>query len=282
MEGTMFKTIVVHVSPTPGMPATFATAASLALTHGAHLVGTAVSGLAETSSMMATAAAASVMPAFDLDALRNDAQQHLDAFQRQCEAAGVASCETRLLDTSAATALLLQSRYCDLIVAGSQDAAQDPPPVPARLPGHLVTQCVRPVLLVPPLHQARDQFSKVMIAWNGSAGASRALAFAMPLLQRAAQLTIVVCNPLREGIDVGAEPGADLATYLARHHRNVQVVSLDTVQRTSTALCELAQRQRFDLVVAGAYGHSRLHDWVVGSTTGELIERCPVPLLMTR
>lgn len=277
----MFKTIVVHVSPAPGMPATFATAAGLARTHGAHLVGTAVSGLAETSSMMATAAAASVMPTFDLDALRNDAQQQLDAFERQCEAAGVATCETRLFDTSAAAALLLQSRYCDLIVAGSQDVAQDSL-APARLSGHLVTRCVRPVLLVPPHHQARDQFSKVMVAWNGSAGASRALAFAMPLLQRAAQLTIVVCNPLREGIDVGAEPGADLATYLARHHRNVQVVSLDSVQRTSTALCELAQRQRFDLVVAGAYGHSRLHDWVVGSTTGELIERCPVPLLMTR
>lgn len=278
----MYKTIVVHISPASGMAATFATAASLAINHGAHLVGTAVSGLAEMTHLMAMGSAVAIMPTLDIETLRNDAQQHLDAFSHQCEAAGVCSYETRLLDSTAVDALLLQSRYCDLIVAGNQDVAEYGLLASARLPGHLVTRCVRPVLLVPPQHQAKDQFSKVMIAWNGSAGASRAIAFAMPLLLRAAQLTIVLCNPAEERIDMGAEPGADLGTYLSRHHRNVQVVSLDAVQQSSTALCELAQRQRFDLVVAGAYGHSRLHDWVVGSTTGDLIERCPVPLLMTQ
>ncbi len=278
----MFKTIIVHVSPASGMPATFGTAASLAISHGAHLVGTAVSGVAEMNYLLAAGAPVAIMPTFDLDALRKDAQQQLDTFAHQCEAAGVPSWETRLLETTAADALLLQSRYCDLVVAGNQDVAQYGLLAPTRLPGHLVTQCVRPVLLVPPKHHAKDNFSKIMIAWNGSAGASRALAFAMPLLLRAAQLTIVLCNPADERIDMGAEPGADLATYLARHHRNVNVVNLDTVQQTSTALCEMAERRHFDLVVAGAYGHSRLHDWVVGSTTGGLIEKCPVPLLMTQ
>ncbi len=277
----MFKTIVVHVSPASGMPATFATAASLARTHGAHLVGTAVSGVAEMSYLVATSAAVAVMPTFDIESLRNDAQQHLDAFGRQCQGEALPSYETRLFDTTAVEALLLQSRYCDLLVAGNQDVTETGLLTTARLPGHLVTRCVRPVLLVPPGHHARDNFSKVMIAWNGSPGASRALAFAMPLLLRAAQLTIVVCNPDDERIDMGAEPGADLAAYLARHHRNVQLRRIDTVQPPGTALCELAQ-QHYDLVVAGAYGHSRLHDWMLGSTTAGLVEQCPVPLLMTQ
>lgn len=278
----MYKTIVVHVSPASGMPATFGTAAALATAHGAHLVGTAVSGLAEMTYLMATGAAVATMPTFDIDASRQAAQQQLDAFGRQCEAAGVPSWETRLFDTTAIEALMLQSRYCDLLVAGNQDVVEYGLLATSRLPGHLVTRCVRPVLLVPPKHHGRDSFSKIMIAWNGSAGASRALAFAMPLLLRATQLTIVLCNPADERIDMGAEPGADLATYLARHHRNVQVLNLDTIQPASIALCELAQRQEFDLVVAGAYGHSRLHDWVVGGTTRGLIEQCPVPLLMTQ
>lgn len=278
----MFKTIIVHVSPVSGMPATFAAAASLAKSHGAHLVGTAVSGLAEMAELMASSAAVSVMPAFDIESLRQDAQGYLDAFQRQCENAAVPSCETRLLDTSAIDALMLQSRYCDLLVAGNQDVVEESLFASARLPGHLVTRCVRPVLLVPPTYQAKDSFSKIMIAWNGSAGASRALAFGLPLLQRAAQLTIVVCNPADERIDMGAEPGSDLATYMARHHRNVQLAQIDTGQDVGTALCEIAQERHFDLVVAGAYGHSRLHDWVVGSTTGALIEQCPVPLLMSQ
>lgn len=278
----MFKTIVVHVSPASGMPSTFAAAASLAKSHGAHLVGTAVSGEAEMAYLTASSAAVSLMPAFDVESLRRNAQMHLDAFQRQCEEAAVPSFETRLLDTSAIDALMLQSRYCDLLVAGIQDVAEESLFSSARLPGHLVTRCVRPVLLVPSAYQAKENLSKIMIAWNGSAGASRSLAFAMPLLLRAAQLTIVVCNPADERIDMGAEPGSDLATYMARHHRNVQLVQIDTEQDVSTALCQFAQERHFDLVVAGAYGHSRLHDWVVGSTTGALIAQCPMPLMMSQ
>lgn len=278
----MFKTIVVHVSAASGMPATFATAASLAKTHGAHLVGTAVSGQAEMSYLLAAGAPLAIMPTFDIESLRRNARQNLDQFERQCQAEGVPSWETRLFDSTAVEALTLQARYCDLLVTGNQDVAEYSLLAPARLPGHLVTQCVRPVLLVPPAHQARDDFSKILIAWNGSAGASRALAFAMPLLLRAAQVTIVVCNPAEERIDMGAEPGSDLATYLSRHHRNVRVLRMDSAEPAASVLCQVAQQQHFDLVVAGAYGHSRLHDWVLGSTTGSLIAQCPVPLLMTQ
>lgn len=279
----MYKTIVVHVSPVSGMPATFALAASLARQHGAHLVGTAVSGWQELNTLMATGAPMAVMPTPDPETLRQEARQRLEAFERQCFEAEVDSFESRLLDTSAVEALVLESRYCDLLVAGTQDVANYGVLAPSRLPGRLVTQCVRPVLLVPPgLRRQEEKLDKIMIAWNGSPGASRALAFALPLLQRASQVLIAVVNPGTERIDMGAEPGADLATYLARHHRHVHVAGLDTVTETGSALCELARKNHVDLLVAGAYGHSRMHDWMLGSTTASLVEQSPVPLLMTQ
>jgi len=279
----MYKTIVVHVSPVSGMPATFTVAAGLAVAHGAHLVGTAVTGWVELNNLMAVGAPVAIMPTLDDGMLREEARQRLEAFERQCFEVGVDSFESRLLDSTAVEALILQSRYCDLLVAGTQDVADYGALAPSRLPGRLVTQSVRPVLLVPPaLRQPSGKFEKIMIAWNGSPGASRALAFAMPLLQHASQVYIAVANPEAERIDMGADPGADLATYLARHHPRVQVLGLDTVQETGSALCDLARRHHVDLLVAGAYGHSRMHDWVLGSTTASLVEQSPVPLLMTQ
>jgi len=279
----MYKTIVTHVSPVSGMPATFGVASSLAIVQRAHLVGTAVSGWVELNALAAAGAPMAIVPSIDAGSLRQEARDRLDAFERQCDAAGVASFETRLLDDTAVEALVLQSRYCDLLVAGTQDVSDYSVLAPARLPGRLVTQSVRPVLLVPPgLSDRSATFPRIMIAWNGSPGASRALAFALPLIARASVLYIAVCNPEMERIDMGAEPGADLAAYLARHHANVQVLRLDTLEPTGSALCQMAHRHKADLLVAGAYGHSRLHDWVLGGTTAALIEQSTVPLLMTQ
>jgi nucleotide-binding universal stress UspA family protein len=278
----MYKTIVTHVSPASGMPATFAVASHLAVAHDAHLVGTAVSGWVELNAIMATGAPVAIAPTFDIGLLQQEARQRLEGFERQCLEMGVNSFESRLLDTTAVDALILQSRYCDLLVAGTQDVADYAVLAPSRLPGRLVTQCVRPVILVPPtLRQRSGSFPNVMIAWNGSAGASRALAFALPLIKRASQVYIAVVNAESEDIDSGAEPGADLAAYLARHHRSVRVVAIETAQETGSALCELARQHQADLLVAGAYGHSRMHDWALGSTTTSLVEQSTVPLLMT-
>ena len=277
----MYKTIVVHVSPGPGAANTHSVAAGLANAMSAHLVGATVSGVIELNYLIAGGAPLMMMPAIEADVLRTDAEQRLTAFAQFCSAQGVASCETRLLDTTAAEGMLLQSRYCDLLVAGRDDVAEHGLLMPARLPGYLVTQSTRPVLLVPPTGKFDGKFGTVMVAWNGSPGASRAIAFALPLLRRAGKVLVTVCNADLERVDMGAEPGADLATYLSRHNANVEVVQADTNEETGSALCALARERHADLIVAGAFGHSRLHDWVLGGTTASLIDQAPVPLLMS-
>ncbi|GAB2846377.1 universal stress protein [Pseudoduganella ginsengisoli] len=277
----MYKTIVVHLDSTAAMRATLDVAASIANQMGAHLVGTTASGIAELNYVLAVGAPIAMMPAADIEQLRQDAEQRLAMFRECCRERGVASFETRLLDTTAADALLLQSRYSDLLVAGTDDLKDDGLLLPAGLPGRLVTQAARPVLLVPRQAPADARFNKIMIAWNGSPGVSRLIALAMPFILRAKSIVIAVCNPELERIDLGAEPGADLATYLARHHGNVQVVRHGSNEETDAALAGLAGELRADLMLAGAFGHSRLHDWVLGGTTSGLIARTRIPLLMT-
>jgi nucleotide-binding universal stress UspA family protein len=277
----MYKTIVVHLSGAPSAPSTLGVAASLANTMGAHLIGAATSGIAELNYMLAVGTPVVIMSAADIDQLRDDAKQRLRAFQVHCREFGVASYETRLFDTAAADAMLLQSMYCDLLVAGCGELSATGLLTPAELPGALVTQAPRPVLLVPPSAPANARFDTIMIAWNGSAGISRTIALAMPLIARAARIVVGVCNPELDRIDAGSEPGADLATYLARHHGNVEVVRRGSNETTQVALVNLADEVGADLMLAGAFGHSRIREWVLGSTTMGLIEHTRIPLMMT-
>jgi nucleotide-binding universal stress UspA family protein len=277
----MYKTIVVHVGTATGAHITSDVAIHLANRNGAHLVGTAASGFAELSYLIAIGAPVAMMPTVDLEALRAESRRRLRSFEVRCRELGVESFESRAVDTSAAETLLLQSRYCDLVVADTEDMTDYGLLAPARLPATLVTRCVRPVLLVPPQAAPDAPMRTVMVAWNGSPGASRALAFALPILRNAVKVYVAVCNPELVRVDVGAEPGADLAAYLARHHRDVEVLQTDSNDETGSALCDLARKRGADLMVAGAYGHSRFHDWVLGSTTRSLIEQTAIPLLMT-
>jgi len=256
-------------------------AAGLAVQMGAHLIGTAASGVLELHALMAAGAPVAALAAEDIDTLRADAGQRLRHFEAQCREFGVPSCETRLTDSSAVDALVLQSRYCDLLVTGREDLLGYGALLPARLPGTLVTQAARPVLLVPPATPDDARFKHIMVAWNGSPAASRAIAFAMPLIARAAKVTVAVCNAAEERIDNGGDPGVDLAVYLSRLHRNVELLRRDSGEDPDQMLAGLAAEAGADLMVAGAFGHSRLHDWVLGSTTRGLIARTAIPLLMS-
>jgi nucleotide-binding universal stress UspA family protein len=277
----MYKTIVVHVSNSKGMTNTLKLAASLANRSGAHLIGTATSGLAELTYAMAMGAPVAMGPLVEADTLRIDAERLLSSFAEHCRELGVESYETRLLDVSAEEALLTQSRYCDLLMVSQQDVLEGGFLVTSHLNGALVSRAARPVLLVPPSCETSAPFDRVMVAWNGSLGVSHAVAFGMPLIHSAAKVYIAVCNPDLERIDVGGEPGADLATYLSRHHHDVELVRSDSDQPTEVALTNIAREVGADLMMTGAYGHSKLHEWVLGSTTKALVDLAHIPLLMS-
>jgi nucleotide-binding universal stress UspA family protein len=277
----MYKTIVVHVDGSAQQDSRMAAAARLAREHDAHLVGSAATGISWTDYLILTGSMAAPIPPADFDGLRRTASLQLRAFADHAARLGIASVETRLVEDTADGALLLQARYADLVVL-SRDVDPEPGITPRvrRLPEHVALRGVRPVLVVPPDYADRPVASTVVAGWDGSTQALRALAAALPLLQCADGVRLVVVNPDRLSDLHGEQPGADMALYLARHGVKVDVVLERTHATVGSALMAQARAADAGLIVAGAYGHSRYREWVLGGVTRELLERTPVPLLL--
>jgi nucleotide-binding universal stress UspA family protein len=277
----MYKTIVVHVDGSSQQDSRMAAAARLAREHDAHLVGSAATGISWTDYLILTGSMAAPIPPADFDGLRRTASLHLRGFADQAARVGIASVETRLVEDTADGALLLQARYADLVVL-SRDVDPEPGITPRvrRLPEHVALRGVRPVLVVPPDYADQPLASTVVAGWDGSTQALRALAAALPLLERADSVRLAVVNPDRLSDLHGEQPGADMALYLARHGVKVDVVLERTHATVGAALMAQARAAGAGLIVAGAYGHSRYREWVLGGVTRELLERTPVPLLL--
>ena len=203
----MFKTILVHVDDDPQLDARLQAAAWLANAHGAHLVGSASTGLSWPAYALLTGSMA-VTPADEFDAMRERARASLRRFGERARRLGVASFEERLVEDESRAALLLQARYADLVVTG-----QDRPDGGAEraLPQYLALHSARPVLVVPPAYAGQPLTGTVVAGWDGSVPALRALGAALPLLTQADTVRLALVNPEREaGLHV-EEPGADMA-----------------------------------------------------------------------
>ena len=163
----------------------------------------------------------------------------------------------------------------DLVVAGR--SVQDDwtlQPVGVS-PGELVLGLGCPLLLVPP---AIDGLSamRVVIAWSGTPEARRAVHGSLPFLRRAREVIIVSVGA------IAASPfDDDISAYLIRCGvASVRLIHLAGRASVASQIFEVVDGEGADVMIAGAYGHSRLHEWIFGSVTQELIAACPVCCLM--
>jgi nucleotide-binding universal stress UspA family protein len=121
---------------------------------------------------------------------------------------------------------------------------------------------------------------RVVVAWNQSAEAMAAIRAALPLLRRAKSVSLAVIDPGSHGAE-RSDPGGMLCQMLARHGVHVDVAVLaKTMPRVSDVLNRHMMDTGADLLVMGAYGHSRLREALFGGATREMLETCPVPMLM--
>ncbi|SFD28879.1 universal stress protein [Massilia yuzhufengensis] len=277
----MYKTILVHVDGSSRQDSRLRAAVRLATEDDAHLIGSAATGISWMDFAVLAGSAGAPVQAVDLGALRDAALLRLQAFSEQAGRLGVASHEARLIEDAAGYGLLLQSRYADLVVL-SQDSDDDPGPPPPvrRLPEMLALNGTRPVLVVPASYADEPIPGTVVAGWDGRVPALRALDAALPLLQRATTVKLVTINPYPQSGLHGEEPGADMGLYLARHGVAVEVVAERTSATVGSTLAGMARDCGAGLMVCGAYGHSRFHEWMLGGATRELLERAPVPLLI--
>jgi nucleotide-binding universal stress UspA family protein len=138
----------------------------------------------------------------------------------------------------------------------------------------------RPVIFVPYIQKAGLKLDRVLVCWDGSRAATRAIADAMPFLQKAKQVEIViVAGKAGKNDEI---PGADLGQHLARHGLKVDVkrITSPDIDVTSTILSYAADASA-DMIVMGGYGHSRLREFVLGGVTRGILETMTVPVLMS-
>ena len=141
----------------------------------------------------------------------------------------------------------------------------------------------KPLLLVPEGAAPTLKPKRIMVAWDSRIEASNAVARSLDLLSAADNVHLVLVDPLEGETGQGAEPGADLATYLARFGVKVTVDRVPSQGRTAAAtLRQHAIDISADLLVMGAYGHSRLRERIFGGVTRSMIDEPPLPILMAR
>lgn len=283
-----YKTVLLHIDDGAGRDARVAIAASVAQACGGHLTGVALTGVSRLLYQHQPDLDADPNLALHLNFLRERAARALDGFEQQASSLGVASFEQRVIDDEAAGGISLLARYADLVVISQYNAADRSPSVMRDFPAYVLLHAGRPVLIVPYALQAGQlapaAAQNVLISWNGSKEASRAVSAALPLLQRAKQVHVAVFDAQLHAAEHGDHPGADILEYLARHGVQARLLLLDggATRRgdIGEALLSQAADLSADLLVMGAYGHSRLRETILGGVTRTVLQSMTIPVLM--
>jgi nucleotide-binding universal stress UspA family protein len=255
-------------------------AADIAARLDAHLTGLA---LAVEPLIPAYTMAAPVPTDFIVQAREQaltDAQAAAAAFDKVAEAAGIAF-ETRAVESIAGEGFMeavRDLRVTDLVVVG-QDDPDRPEPLRPALIESILFEAVAPTLIIPYTGVTEFKSGRAIIAWDGSAPATRAVRAALPLLQFAEEVTVVMIEEARKW-DAGA-PGADIGTHLARHGLKVEIKRIDdALQDVAATLLNYTADEAADWMVMGAYGHSRMRELLLGGATRGVLASMTLPVLM--
>jgi len=165
-------------------------------------------------------------------------------------------------------------------VLGQADP-DDPDALP-DLPERVILGAGRPVIVVPYAGTFKTMGQRVVVAWNASREATRAVNDALPLLERAASVRVLSINPHGGRSGHGAVAGADISLHLARHGVRVEAASVNASDvRVDDMLLSQAADCGADLIVMGAYGHSRLGEFVLGGATRHILRQITMPVFMS-
>jgi nucleotide-binding universal stress UspA family protein len=279
------KDILVHLDASPRCATWLSLAAGLAAKHGAHLTGLAVVDLPPPDVFYGFPSAfMDVQRAEDvIERLRDARLQEVASvetkFRDRLRVDGLTG-EWRVVEGDTAEVLALHGRYADMTIVGQRDPAEvDLARGDLSISTLLGTG--RPLLVVPFAGTFDAIGENVLIGWNATAEAARAINEALPLMQSAKKVTVLSINPRRGINGDGDVPAADMALHLARH--GIRAEAAHTVANDipeGDALLSYAADIGADLLVCGMYGHSRLRELAFGGVTRSLLTEMTIPVFM--
>ncbi len=257
-----FRDILVYLSVGDNAPARLGAAIAMAQVHGARLIGVEVNHPSVYDTDRAPAAA-----------------ELSETFLRETRMAGVESVFHVAKQSDRIGWRTLYAHYADIAIAPSASEA-DARLVMRGVPEDVMLNAGVPVLVIPDLWRPQPLGRRVVVSWNASREATRAVHDSLPILTRAESVTLFAFDPRQEVLE---EESALLLGHLAAHGIAAEKFTwpstgdIDAVDALFSCLSESGA----DLIVAGGYGHPRLLERLLGGVTQTLMNTLTVPVVMS-
>lgn len=274
----MIKDIGVHLTGSTEDEVRIAHAAMLARTFDAHLTGLHVHQLPDVLSITDPSGSS-----FLQELLKQSIDKALlagEELRARLAETGIGY-ELRRLDAyegEAGRQLASEARQSDLFV-GTRPYGD--PNRQQWIEEAVLFESGRPCLFVPPGYGRHAAYANVLIAWKDTREAARAVADAMPFLDKARSVVVAIVNDGPVATEEQADaPDEDVGRLLSRHGIKAEVHVIDGWTNVGAALLNEVVRTAADLVVMGAYGHSRYREWLIGGATRDVLSSAAVPVLV--
>lgn len=275
-----FKDLLVVVDHSKGCATRLEVAVHLAQACGAHLTGLYVITPPQVPRFVESQLSAEVLD-HQMRVQREAAQKMQELFRAKVDVPGLVT-EWREREGDAADVVGLHARYADFAIVGQLDPEDEEAAYAGDLAARLVLEVGRPLLVVPYVGTYPTVGERVLVAWNASREATRAVNDALPILEKARKVRVLAINPHGGPLGHGEVPGADIALHLARHGVTAEISWLKTedVDVDAMLLSQVADADA-DLLVMGAYGRSRLRELVMGGVTRQILQAMTIPVFMS-
>lgn len=269
------KSILVHVSDDETMDTRLQTALDIARATSGHLTCLHVTPVSNYAMFDGFGGV------YAMGALIDEANESIVKTEARLEARMQledVSWNYRHADAEFAPGIVRQSGLQDLIVV-SRPPSKAPSFDPVRLFGAILAGADAPILVVPANGGGLDITAPILVAWNGSLEAAKALRLSLPLLKLASAVHII-CVEEDKTFDF---PPLEASEYLSRHGIASEIHQKSGAKSAIDAiLVSSAQDLSASMIVMGAYGHSRTFEYVFGGVTKALLNACPMHLLLAR
>jgi len=275
-----FKNILIHLDHSSGCRNRLEIAFELARDFDARITGLFVVPDYVVPSYVEAQISVDVITDVTEKALAR-AEDTMAIYQKLADDAGV-SMEGQVLEGQVIPILREHSKYSDLLLLG-QDQPDDPDNASYGLADSLLFEGACACIVVPHSGKLGAPGKRVLLTWNASRESAHALREALPLLSRAETVVVLSSEPDDgDSSTAGGHPHArELSRFLKSH--GIEAISSgisDPDMNVTDAIIGQAADMNADLIVMGAYGHTRLREIILGGVTRDLLKLAPVPLLL--
>lgn len=278
-----YTDVLVHLDYTKSSPERVKAAISLAKRTGARVKGVSVALQSNTSSYLGIPLSSGLSDE-EKKQIEQAAQDAIKEFEEQAKAGGV-EYVSQILRCGAGQApaqLAFQARHVDISIMGQPDPDKESAAFIESLYEGVLFNSGRPVYLVPYFGRINTDSRNAIIAWDGGKKAARAVRDAIPLLKGRGKATILIINPESRPGAHSSKPGHELAEFLKRHEVDVTVDCFTNHELSpDTLILNYLTDKGADLLVMGAYGHSRLREKAFGGVTNSIVNQMTTPVLMS-